>query len=257
MKNGPESQVGTPGDAAYRLALLTTCVLSILIVSVDLTAPLHPEVRAILRWIDFVFCGVFFFDFIIQFRAANNKARYMATWGWIDLASCVPAVAFLRFGRFARLIRLIQALRVLRSARTLVVLLKHYRARATGIFASAIVLIAVALGSTLVLTFELRSPSSQIRSAEEALWWAFVTMTTVGYGDEYPTTLGGRIVAIVMMSLGVGVFGAVSALLASWIIGPGDSREIRELRRDSEAIRASLRSLEDKIELIAQRHTVD
>lgn len=219
--------------------------------------PLHSEVRTILAWVDLGFCIIFFYDFTLSYRKAPNKLRYMTTWGWIDLISSIPAIAFLRFGRFARLLRLVQSLRILRSARTLAFLLKHYRASTTGLFTTGLILIALSLGSTMVLAFEIRSPDSHIRSAEDALWWAFVTMTTVGYGDEFPTTRGGRVVALTMMSVGVAVFGAVSALLTSWIIGPSDSNELQQLRRGTDDIRESLKLIEMKIDAVVQQQEID
>lgn len=57
---------------------------------------------------------------------------------------------------------------------------------------------------------------SNIKTAEDAIWWAYVTVTTVGYGDKYPITTEGRIIAAVLMTCGVGLFGTFTAYIASW-----------------------------------------
>ena len=72
--------------------------------------------------------------------------------------------------------------------------------------------------SIAVLHFE-TDPESNIRTAEDALWWAFATITTVGYGDCYPVTWEGRLIATILMCAGVGLFGTFSAFLAAWFIG--------------------------------------
>ena len=63
--------------------------------------------------------------------------------------------------------------------------------------------------------------NSNITTGNEALWWAWVTMTTVGYGDRTPVTAGGRLVAVVMMTVGIGCFSTLSGLVAAWLLGQG------------------------------------
>ena len=81
------------------------------------------------------------------------------------------------------------------------------------------VLIAAAgtlfLGAWLVLLFEEKAKGSNIHSYPDALWWAIVTVTTVGYGDRYPATEGGRAVAVVLMLVGIGLIGVLTATVAS------------------------------------------
>jgi voltage-gated potassium channel len=60
--------------------------------------------------------------------------------------------------------------------------------------------------------------NSNIKSAEDAIWWAYVTITTVGYGDKYPVTTEGRIIAAFLMTTGVGLFGTFAGFVASWFV---------------------------------------
>ena len=60
-------------------------------------------------------------------------------------------------------------------------------------------------------------PTSNIKSAEDAIWWAITTITTVGYGDRYPVTTLGRIVSTILMITGIGLFGTFSGLVSSWL----------------------------------------
>ena len=73
-------------------------------------------------------------------------------------------------------------------------------------------------GSIAILGAEWQASNSNIKTAQDALWWAVVTVATVGYGDRYPTTLGGRVTGVFMMVVGVAVFAALSSFLAQWFL---------------------------------------
>jgi voltage-gated potassium channel len=94
-----------------------------------------------------------------------------------------------------------------------------FRKRVQGAF-SAAVLIAILMiifSSIAILQVE-NDPNSNIKNAEDALWWSFVTITTVGYGDKFPVTTEGRIIAMVLMTVGVGLFGTFTGFIASWFV---------------------------------------
>jgi ion channel len=74
--------------------------------------------------------------------------------------------------------------------------------------------------SVLIVQFESASPDANITTGGDALWWAFVTITTVGYGDKYPVTLLGRATAVAVMFAGVGIIGALASILASLLVSP-------------------------------------
>ena len=85
--------------------------------------------------------------------------------------------------------------------------------------------IVLLLSSVLVLQFESRSPDANITTGGGALWWAIVTITTVGYGDEFPVTIFGRITAVLVMLSGVGIIGALASILASVLVPPPDGND--------------------------------
>ena len=205
----------------FLILLLSIYVLVALLV--DTLCQLPPEISKVLAYIDNGICVVFLFDFVVQFRKADNKWRFMR-WGWIDLVASVPTFDFMRAGRLLRAIRIIRLICAFRSTRHIV---KHvFRNRVKGTLTSvALVAVMVLLFSTIaILQFE-TDPNSNIKTAGDAVWWAYVTMTTVGYGDKYPVTTEGRIIAAILMTVGVGLFGTFTAFVSSWFVKGGNQKE--------------------------------
>lgn len=203
---------------------------------------LHPHTVTILAFADYGVCAVFFADFIYSLWHAENRWRYFRTWGWLDLLSSIPVLDAARWGRAARVLRIVRVFRALRAARLLTEVVVRQRAKNTVLFAFLVVLMLITFGSIAILHFE-NVPQANIVSADDALWWVFVTITTVGYGDRYPITTEGRMVAVVLMIGGIALFGTLSAYLAAWFIGSEvDESSVKELAALKVEI-ASLRAL--------------
>jgi voltage-gated potassium channel len=92
------------------------------------------------------------------------------------------------------------------------------RAQSTLLSVLLVTILVLEFGSIAVLGAEWQASNSNIKTAQDALWWAVVTVATVGYGDRYPTTLGGRVTGIFMMVVGVAVFASLSSFLAQWFL---------------------------------------
>lgn len=195
--------------------ILSVYVLTALLI--DAFFQLPAEVSRIIDFTDNIVCGVFFIEFCVRFYYAENKWRFMK-WGWIDLVASIPAIDFLRAGRALRLIRLIRVIRAFRSTRHLMAYV--FRNRVKGAFASVVVIgiLCIFFSAIAILQVE-DDPASNIKTAEDALWWAYVTLTTVGYGDRYPVTTEGRIIAAFLMTAGIGLVGTFAGFVASWFVG--------------------------------------
>ncbi|MET0636600.1 MAG: ion transporter [Chitinophagaceae bacterium] len=196
------------------IIVLSCYVLGALIISTFVR--LDPKIQRLLAYIDNGICFVFLIDFLIRFTRAPKKITFMK-WGWIDLVSSIPTFEYARAGRALRLFRL---LRILRAFRSLRVLYKYvFKKRAHGTFTLALIIAVLMLifSSISILQVE-TAPDSNIRSAEDALWWSFVTITTVGYGDKYPVTPEGRLIAVFLMTTGVGLFGIFTGYVASLFV---------------------------------------
>jgi voltage-gated potassium channel len=126
-------------------------------------------------------------------------------------------INFLRFGRLLRFIRLIRIIKAFRTTKQFVTYI--FANKAQGTFASVAILavLLIIFSSIAILQVE-NAPNSNIQTAEDAIWWAYVTITTVGYGDKFPVTTEGRIIASFLMTAGVGLFGTFTAYIASLFV---------------------------------------
>jgi len=215
--------IDEPQEQRMGLLNLIVFVLSVYVLGallVDTVAKLPPETSLLLMYIDHAICVFFFLEFCLRFYRADDKLVFMR-WGWIDLVSSVPAVNFLRAGRVLRLIRLLRLIRAFRSTQSFVKYV--FKNKAKGAFTSVAILavLLIIFCSIGILQVE-KDPDSNIKTAEDAIWWAYVTITTVGYGDKYPVTTEGRLIAAVLMTAGVGLFGTFTAYVASWFVEPGE-----------------------------------
>lgn len=215
MKTGAtEEKESKVGYLNILVIVLSIYVLIALLIDTFFKLPF--EVSRILNLIDNGICVFFLIEFSIRFYRADDKLRFMR-WGWIDLISSIPSIDFLRAGRTFRLIRLLRILRAFRSTRHLVNYI--FRSKTQGAFTtvSVIAVLMVIFSAIAILQVE-DDPNSNIKTAEDAIWWAYVTITTVGYGDKYPVTTEGRIIAAFLMTTGVGLFGTFAGFVASWFV---------------------------------------
>lgn len=148
------------------------------------------------------------------------------------------AIPFLRPLRALRLVRVFVALGSATQR-------SHEKVLSRTALAAAVVAIAmVGLMSVVVLDVERDAPGSNLHTFGDALWWAATTITTVGYGDHYPVTAAGRLVAVVLMVTGIALLGIVTAAVAAWFVrltsANNSEDKIDALRQELAELRALL-----------------
>jgi voltage-gated potassium channel len=223
----PAAGAPTHGNA-YNIFILILTVAS-LAVMVLLWLPLSPATLDLLRAYDNVICVVFLVDFGLSLaRARSKRAYFVGERGWLDLLGSIPAIPGLEAAgilRLARLSRLARITRLLRgqNRRALVADVVHNRAQYAAFITVLAAFLVLTSASVVVLNAESRSPDANIATGWDAFWWAFVTITTVGYGDRYPITVAGRIAAVFVMVMGIGIIGALASILANLLVAPADA----------------------------------
>jgi voltage-gated potassium channel len=214
--NNQKNQLDTTSITPLNIIVLvlSSYVLLSLLISIVIKPAI--EVQKVLDLIDNLICVFFLFEFSLRFYRAESKLKFMK-WGWIDLISSIPTFDYLRAGRALRLLRLLRILRAFRSTKHLI---NHiYKSKTQGAFTTvSIIAILMVIFSALAILQVEDDPNSNIKTAEDAVWWAYVTITTVGYGDKFPVTTEGRIIAGTLMTVGVGLFGTFTAFLSSFFV---------------------------------------
>jgi voltage-gated potassium channel len=221
---------------SYSIFMLVLTIFS-LIVMVLLILPLNEATLDALRVYDNILCGIFLIDFVVNLaRSRPKRAYFVDQRGWLDLIGSIPSLGiFPATGlfRLARLSRLIRASSMLRGNNRRQLLRDILRNR--GEYALFITVLAafmvLSVSTVLVIQFESAADEPNITTGGDALWWAFVTITTVGYGDQFPVTALGRLVAVFVMLAGVGIIGSLASILASVLV-PQPEPELPASRTD-------------------------
>jgi voltage-gated potassium channel len=257
MSSGPGTSVKRSN--AYELFILVLTLLSLGIMVV-LVLPVSDATRQLLTVYDNAICVVFLIDFFGNLSRASTKREYfIGRRGWLDLLGSVPALGFFKYTallRLARLSRLARITRLLRGQkkRELIDDVVTHRGQYAAFVSITAAMIVLVVCSVLVLQFESRAADANITTGGDALWWALVTITTVGYGDFFPVTTAGRITGAFVMFAGVGIIGALASILASVLVPSPKTLEEPEKVPATGTVREEL--VEIKAELSALRRSL-
>lgn len=227
--------------SATLMITLALVFLGLYAASVLWVAP-PPTWQLVLNVAQWALWAVFIADFAYRARLSGRPWHYVVRHPF-DVAILVLPM-----------LRPFRALRVFAAARLLIERGTHvsYGRVATSISLAAFFVVLV--GALAVLQFERPAVNGDIDNFGDALWWSVVTMATVGYGDFYPVTMGGRLSAVAMMIVGVSLIGAITATFASWFVqrvrGPEDLAE-KKLIDEVADLRAEIALL--RSELLGQR----
>ena len=200
----------------YDLVIGILAIFSLIILIPIYFGNLPPQDVAVLNYLEYALCVIFLFDFFRSLRLAPDKWGYFLKGGELDLLGSIPISAFAIF-RVARLFRIVRLLRRMTGGQ-LRRMFTGRLAQNTLLFTLVFALVLVFTIAWLVLIAEQGAPNANIKNYHEAVWWAFVTITTVGYGDYYPVTGWGQSLAVILMFFGLGIIGVLSSYLASTFI---------------------------------------
>lgn len=232
----------------YLLFIFILSLLAIVFLGIEVLLAPDMDTRLILNYADFLMCIIFFFDFLLNLIQSEDKKKYFFTWGWIDLISSIPAINILRLGRIFRMTRIFRVFRAIKTTKIFSDFLIQRNSENIVLATLLIFIVFITISSLLILKFERYSDISNIKTAGDALWWSIVTITTVGYGDKYPVTAEGRILASFVMIAGVGLFGVISGLVASWILGSSkdkSDRDVKSLQKEIHELKETVLKMTD------------
>ena len=179
----------------------------------------NKDLSKVLEVMNGLFSGIFLIDFAYRLRTAPSRRDYFFKhFGWADLLASVPLASFkfLRIFRLVRVYRLLRVVGVREIGRTLV----DDRAGSALYLLLLAGILVLQFGSLEMLYIEKDASGANITTASDALWYTIVTISTVGYGDQYPVTNTGRIVGAGIILVGVGIFGTFTGYLANLFLSP-------------------------------------
>lgn len=211
----------TPAGRAFDLISQILVVASIIAFSIETLPNVSAATRQFLSRFEYLVVVAFTLEYGLRIYAAQRRLKFVFSfYGLIDLMAILPfylglgvdmrsirAVRFLRILRLFKLARYNQAVRRLHRAILI--------ARDELILFGGVSLVVVYLAAVGVYYFEREVQPNAFGSIFHSLWWAIATLTTVGYGDAYPVTLGGRIFTFFVLVIGIGVIAVPTGLIAS------------------------------------------
>lgn len=227
-----EERLDNPG---YEIFIAVLSILSIVnLIGIYLVE--DQAVEYVLTSMNLLLSLVLFLDFLQRFiqapkRGATRSHYFFREFGWADLAASLPLpqLKILRVFRLWKAYRLFTRYGAKHLARTLL----EDRAGSALYLLLMIAVLVLQFGSVWMLRIEQYQSDANITSASDALWYVIVTISTVGYGDQYPVTNAGRVLGTSIIVLGVGIFGTLTGYLANAFIAPKKKTAEEEAEDDA------------------------
>ena len=224
------------GPRPFELAMMVLSLLSVIIILVMTFGRVDIETYRLLFFIDTSICLIFLINFFINLIQAPSKRFYLRH-HWIDFVASIPAIEALRIARIFQILRVIRLLRMSRSI--LVPLLKQRKQTTLASLLVAMVTILTS-ASIIILIVETGAEGANIQTAEQAIWWALVTISTVGYGDYYPVSTAGHIIGGIVIVSGVSFFGVITGYMASVFVAPDENEQDQRHKIHKEEMKSEL-----------------
>jgi voltage-gated potassium channel len=236
----------------YELFISLVTLISLVNISIYYLAALPEQVEQVMLITDGFYGIVLMIDFFIRLVLNPYKLRYIFLhFGWLDFISGIPGLPFLRVLRLPRLIVTAIYFRH-RTPKELAAEARQRLGESTLLIVLLLFLAVITLGSTLIVLVESASPEANIQTGQEAVWWAIVTMATVGYGDFTPITSYGRMIGTIMIFIGVSIFSALTSYIASSVILSGSRN-----RDEINSLRAEISELKQMVAALGKRDKND
>ena len=198
---------------------------------------LSNQTQDTLTALDYLIWGVFAAVLIAKVAIALDRGRYLLNH---KVEVLLVALPMLRPLRATRVFSGVRGLRVVVAGLAAIRVMIGFRRIQAGqgvrfVLASGLIVVVVA--GCMVTVLERNHPESNIRTLPDGLWWAVTTVTTVGYGDTFPHSSGGRGVGVALMLTGIGLFGVLTASLAALLLESNEDEVATQLREISERLR--------------------
>jgi voltage-gated potassium channel len=213
--------VDSPQGRTFALTIQVLIVLSLVTFSIDTLPDLSASTRSMLDAIEVATVALFTVEYLVRIYVSDRRLAFIFSfYGLVDLAAIAPF--YIASGvdlRAVRVFRFLRLLRILKLARYSRAVKRFHRALRIAkeelVLFTAVAIILVYLSAVGIYYFENEAQPEDFKSVFHSLWWAVSTLTTVGYGDVYPVTLGGRVFTFFVLAVGLGIVAVPTGLVAS------------------------------------------
>ncbi len=233
----------TPAGRRFDVVLIAAIVASVTVVVLESSAPVRAVLGPFLTVAEWIFTGLFLVEYVLRLLCAYRPHRYaLSFFGLVDLFTVLPAflglllpgshyLGVLRVLRVLRVFRVLKLVPYIAEATLIVDALRASRRKIT-VFLFAVLLIALTLGS---LIYVIEGEANGFTSIPRSLYWAVVTLTTVGYGDISPQTGPGQALAMLIMIMGYGMIAVPTGLVTVEVSHALQARDQRRCQACSKA----------------------
>lgn len=211
----------TPGRI-FDMIVVGLILVSVVTVSIDTLPNLSPSIRAVFSWLEVVIVGLFTIEYALRIGTAPRKFRYAFSFhGLVDVVAILPF--YLTLGgvdlRVVRVLQLFRVVRLLKLSRYSMAIARFGKAMALAkeeiVLFVGVAAVLLYLSAAGIWYFEHEVQPEAFASILHSLWWATATLTTVGYGDVYPVTVGGKLFTFVILMCGLGIVAVPAGLVAA------------------------------------------
>ncbi len=224
-----------PSGKVFAFTIQFLIIVSLVTFSIDTLLNLEQRTKDILRLAEVITVGIFTAEYLLRIAVSKAPMKYVLSfYGLVDLAAILPfyvaAGLDLRSVRVLRLPRLVRILKLLKYNRAI----KRFHraliiAREELILFGFVAIILLYLSAVGIYYFERAAQPEEFSSVLHSLWWAVTTLTTVGYGDMYPVTAGGKLFTFIVLMIGLGIVAIPTGLFASALTKVRDEEQERNL----------------------------
>ncbi len=215
--DGTESRAGK----AFAIGVQVLILISLVTFSISTLPELSAETLRLLKWMEVLTVALFTLEYLLRIAAADNKLKFIFSFfGLVDLLAILPFYLSTRLDlRPVRAFRFMTLIRILKLARYNTAVRRFHLAfliaKEELILFFAATLLMLFVSATGMYYFEHDAQPDKFASVFHSMWWAVATLTTVGYGDIYPITVGGKIFTFFVLIIGLGVISVPIGLVAS------------------------------------------
>ena len=216
----------------FEIFIQTLILLSIVSFSLDTIPNISEELSQILQGFEIFSISIFSIEYLLRIYVSKKPLQYIFSfYGFIDLVAILPfylnGVLDLRFLRAFRILRIFRVVRLIKYNFALYRFKKAFAiVKEEIILFFLITIVLIFITAAGIYYFEHQAQPEVFKSVFHSAWWSIVTLTTVGYGDVYPITLGGKIFTFFVLMIGVGIVTIPAGLVATALLKAIDNEKI-------------------------------